>query len=55
LGAIVNTTLLGAYVRLTRMISLEALLKVIQDTVPSAVDKNLAAAKEAFEKLSFSG
>ena len=55
LGVIVNTALLGAYVRLTRMISLESLLKVIQDTVPSAVDKNLAAAKEAFEKLSISG
>lgn len=55
LGAIVNTTLLGAYVRLTRMISLETLLKVIHDTVPAAVDKNLAAAKEGYKTLSLSG
>lgn len=55
LGAIVNTTILGAYVRLTRIIGLETLLKVIQDTVPAAVDKNLAAAQEAYHVLSLSG
>ena len=55
MGAIINTTLLGAYVRLTRIIGLETLLKVIQDTVPAAVDKNLAAAKEAYHALSPSG
>ncbi len=52
LGAIVNTTILGAYVRLTRIVGLETLLKVTRDTVPSAVDKNLAAAKEAYHTLS---
>jgi Pyruvate/2-oxoacid:ferredoxin oxidoreductase gamma subunit len=55
LGAIVNTTLLGAYVRLTQIIGLETLLKVIRDTVPAAVEKNLAAAKEAYQTLSLSG
>jgi 2-oxoacid:acceptor oxidoreductase gamma subunit (pyruvate/2-ketoisovalerate family) len=51
LGAIVNTTVLGAYVRLTRIVGLETLLKVIRDTVPAAVDKNLAAAEEAYQTL----
>jgi 2-oxoacid:acceptor oxidoreductase gamma subunit (pyruvate/2-ketoisovalerate family) len=51
LGAIVNTAILGAYVRLTNIISLDALLKVITENVPKAVDKNVAAAKEAYERL----
>ena len=54
LGAIVNTTVLGAYVRLTRIVGLETLLKVIRDTVPAAVDRNLAAAEEAYHTLSLS-
>ena len=52
LGSIVNTAVLGAYVRLSGVASLEALLKVIADTVPAALDENLAAAKEAYEKVS---
>lgn len=52
LGPIVNTAVLGAYVRLSGLASLEALLKVIADTVPAAIDENLAAAKEAYEKVS---
>lgn len=52
LGAIVNTTLLGAYVRLTNIISLGTLLKVISETVPAAADQNVMAAKEAYEKFS---
>jgi len=51
LGAIVNTAVLGAYVRLSEVVSLDAVLKVIADTVPVAVDENLAAAKEAYEKV----
>ena len=51
LGAIVNTAVLGAYVRLSGVASLETLLKVIANTVPAAVDKNLAAAKEAYENV----
>jgi pyruvate ferredoxin oxidoreductase gamma subunit len=49
LGAIVNTAVLGAYVRLSGVVSLDAVLKVIADTVPAAVDENLAAAREAYE------
>jgi len=52
LEAIVNTAILGAYVRLTEIVSLDMLLKVIRDTVPRAIDQNVAAAQEAYEKLS---
>jgi len=53
LGAIVNTAILGAYVRLTNIISLDTLLKVISETVPAAAGPNVMAAKEAYERLSF--
>ncbi len=52
LGAIVNTAILGAYVRLTNIISLDTLLRVISETVPTAADQNVMAAKEAYERLS---
>jgi 2-oxoacid:acceptor oxidoreductase gamma subunit (pyruvate/2-ketoisovalerate family) len=53
LGAIVNTAILGAYVRLTNVISLNTLLKVISETVPAAAGQNVMAAKEGYERLSF--
>lgn len=52
LRAVVNTAVLGAYIRLTQIISLDRLLKVIKETVPAAIDQNVSAAKEAYEKLS---
>ncbi len=52
LGAIVNTAILGAYVRLSNIIRLDTLLRVISQTVPTAVGQNMMAAKEAHEKLS---
>jgi 2-oxoacid:acceptor oxidoreductase gamma subunit (pyruvate/2-ketoisovalerate family) len=52
LGAIVNTAMLGAYVRLTNIISLDTLLRVISETVPAAADQNVMAAKEAYQRLS---
>jgi len=52
LESIVNTAILGGYVRLTRIISLGTLLRVIRENVPAAIDQNVMAAKEAYEKLS---
>ena len=52
LGTIVNTAILGAYVRLSNLISLDTLLRVISETVPTAADQNVMAAKEAYERLS---
>jgi len=52
LGTIVNTAILGAYVRLSNLISLDTLLRVISETVSTAADQNVMAAKEAYEMLS---
>ena len=52
LGAMVNTAILGAYIRLTQIVSLDRLLKVITETVPGAIDQNVAAAREAYERVS---
>jgi len=51
LGAIVNTAILGAYVRLSGLVGLDAVMKVITEKVPTAIDQNLASAKEAYEKV----
>jgi len=51
LGALVNIPLLGAYVRLTRIVALETLVQVIRDKIPSAVEQNVAAAEEAYDTL----
>jgi Pyruvate/2-oxoacid:ferredoxin oxidoreductase gamma subunit len=51
LEAIVNTAILGAYVRLTGITTLERLLEVIEKSVPTAVEQNLAAAQQAYEKV----
>ena len=50
LGSIVNTAILGAYVRLTEIVTLETLIKVIGETISTATEANIAAAKEAYEK-----
>jgi 2-oxoacid:acceptor oxidoreductase gamma subunit (pyruvate/2-ketoisovalerate family) len=51
LGTIVNTAVLGAYARLSGIVSLDALLKEIGNAVPAAVEENLAAAREAYESV----
>lgn len=48
---IVNTAVLGAYVRLSGVVGLETVLSVIADTVPAARDENLAAAREAYRTV----
>ena len=53
LGAIVNTAVLGAYARLSGIVSLDAVLKEIANTVPATVEENLAAAREAYESITF--
>jgi 2-oxoacid:acceptor oxidoreductase gamma subunit (pyruvate/2-ketoisovalerate family) len=51
LRGLVNTAMLGAYVRLSRVVPLERLLKVIRENVPAAIDQNIMATKEAYERL----
>jgi len=52
LGSIVNTAVLGAYVGLSGIVSLKTLLAVIAENIPSAVEANLRAAKQAFDQVS---
>lgn len=51
LSSIVNTAFLGAYIRLTQIVSLDTLLNIIRETISIAIEKNIAAAQEAYEKL----
>lgn len=48
---VVNTAILGAFVRLVRIASLEGLMETIADKVPAAPDRNVAAAREAYEAV----
>lgn len=48
---VVNTAILGAFVRATGVVPLEALLEAIDREVPLKTEENRAAAVEAFEKV----
>ena len=52
LGSIVNTAILGAYIGLTQIVKLDTLLKTIKKNIPSDIDQNVNAAKEAYEEVS---
>jgi pyruvate ferredoxin oxidoreductase gamma subunit len=51
LGSIVNTAVLGAYVGITKIVSVDTLLKVIKENIPATIEKNMKAAKEAYERV----
>ncbi len=51
LGAIVNTTILGAYVRCVNICTLDSLISVIRQYVPAQIDANIAACKAAYERV----
>lgn len=51
LGAIINTAMLGAYARFSKLVGMDTLCHVMREALPTAVDQNLAAAREAFERL----
>jgi len=48
---IVNTAILGAFARATGLVSLESILKAMEDYVPVKLDDNKRAAKEAYEEV----
>jgi 2-oxoacid:acceptor oxidoreductase gamma subunit (pyruvate/2-ketoisovalerate family) len=48
---VVNTAILGAFVRATGIVSLEELLAAIKIGVPTDTEENQAAAREAFETV----
>jgi len=48
---IVNTAILGAFVRVAELVTLNSLLDAIEKGVPMKREENKAAAKEAFEQV----
>ncbi len=52
---IVNTAILGAFVRVTGIVPLEVLLEAVRDSVPLKKDENADAAREAYEKVKIGG
>ncbi len=55
LARIVNTAILGALDRAIGLVCLEALLEAINEAVPARKDKNVAAAREAYDVVRMSG
>ncbi len=47
---IVNTSIVGAVVKLLKLTKLESLLEAVREAVPIKPEENAAAAKEAYEK-----
>jgi 2-oxoacid:acceptor oxidoreductase gamma subunit (pyruvate/2-ketoisovalerate family) len=48
---IVNTAILGAFARVTGIVSLEAVAKAVYDAVPLKREDNVAATREAYEAV----
>jgi len=51
LGGNFNMAMLGAYVRLTNLINLETLIKVVNTMVPSKKEENIEAVKNAYKDV----
>jgi 2-oxoisovalerate ferredoxin oxidoreductase gamma subunit len=51
LGDTFNTAILGAYVRLTNLVKVETLIEAVKAMVPTRVEANVRALKEAYEKV----
>jgi 2-oxoisovalerate ferredoxin oxidoreductase gamma subunit len=49
LGATFNTALLGAYVRLTNLVSLKTLTETVKAMAPAKKEENVQAVKEAYD------
>ncbi len=48
---IVNTAILGAFVRISNFVKLEEVIKGIKEYVPVKLEENIAATKEAYETV----
>jgi 2-oxoacid:acceptor oxidoreductase gamma subunit (pyruvate/2-ketoisovalerate family) len=51
LGHMINTTILGAYCRLSGELSMDHLIAAIKEMVPAKLEANVKAALEGYEKL----
>ncbi|MGB9589923.1 MAG: 2-oxoacid:acceptor oxidoreductase family protein [Candidatus Hydrothermia bacterium] len=52
---VVNTTVLGAFVRVTGLVNLKSLLTAIEEEAPTKTEENKAAATEAYENVKTGG
>lgn len=50
---IVNTTILGAFARVTRQVRIASILEAIRENAPAKPEKNAEAAAEAYESVVF--
>jgi len=48
---IVNTAILGAFAKVTGLVSLEALAQAVREAVPIKPEENVAATREAYESV----
>ncbi|UCE19767.1 MAG: 2-oxoacid:acceptor oxidoreductase family protein [Gemmatimonadota bacterium] len=48
---IVNTAILGAFSRITELVSIEAIVAAVKEEVPLNPEENAAACREAYEKV----
>ena len=51
LGATFNTAMLGAYVRLTNLVTMETLTETVKAMAPAKKEENVQAAKEAYNRV----
>lgn len=52
---IVNTAILGAFVKASKLISIETMCEIVKTRAPGDPAKNVAAVREAYEKTKFKG
>jgi 2-oxoacid:acceptor oxidoreductase gamma subunit (pyruvate/2-ketoisovalerate family) len=50
---VVNTTILGAFARVTGLVTIDSVIKAIQEIVPTKREENALAAQEAYQKVFF--
>jgi 2-oxoacid:acceptor oxidoreductase gamma subunit (pyruvate/2-ketoisovalerate family) len=50
---VVNTTILGAFARVTGLVTIDSVIRAIKEIVPAKRDENALAAKEASQKVFF--
>lgn len=48
---IVNTAILGAFAKATRLVHLDSIIKAIEESIPNAAKSNVLAAKDAYESV----
>ncbi|HMK75570.1 MAG TPA: 2-oxoacid:acceptor oxidoreductase family protein [Thermodesulfobacteriota bacterium] len=50
LGGTFNTAMLGAYIRLTQLVKMQTLIEAVRGMVPTKIELNIEAVKEAYEQ-----